>query len=268
MSRPPFPTPYAGSYYPIYNSGVNQYIVPTPEMPFNQVSALFVAFAHAYPVDGGPAAELRLEEGQPEEPERLRLLVQVARQANPNIKILISLGWGKNDWDYIGADYQSGANRFPASVVELIRSYGLDGFDIDDESIGGSSGSISRWDFEGVVRNIRNALDQTSAEDGKPYFFTITPADGTGQVTRENMGYFDLINCQCYGGTYPVEFTEMGYPKQQIAWGIDSEGCEAGLPPSDEYEGLAGIFNWSFSADSGCGFKYTREIAEAVGYGA
>lgn len=268
MSRAAFPTPYAGSYYPIYNSGVNQYIPPTPDMPFDKVSALFVAFAHAYPTGSTGAAELQLEQGQPEEPTRLSLLTSVARQANPGIKILISLGWGHDDWSYIAADYTSGANNFPASVVALVRQYQLDGFDIDDESINGSSGQISQPDFDAVIQNIRNALDAASAADDKPYYLTITPAFGSAQVDTDNMGCFDLINAQCYGGSTPGDFTTLGYPLAQIAWGIDTEGCDPTYPSKSQYQGLAGIFNWTMSADSACNYKYTEQIARDVGYSA
>lgn len=266
MSRSAFPTPVAASFYPIYNSGVNQYIPPTPAMPFAVVSALFVAFAHAYPVGGTGAAELQLEQGQPEEPARLQLLTSVARVVNPAIKILISLGWEHGDWSYIAADYTSGANNFPASVVALVRQYQLDGFDIDDESINGSSGSISQPDFDAVIQNIRQALDAASAADGKPYYMTITPASGTGQVDAQNMGCFDLINPQCYGGSFPSDFTALGYPLAQIAWGIDTEECSPSFPDQSQYQGLAGIFNWTMSSDSACDYKYTQQIASDVGY--
>jgi chitinase len=268
MSRAPFPTPYAGTYYPIYNSGVNQYIPPSPDMPFNNVSAIFVAFAHAYPVGNTSAAELLLEQGQPEEPTRLPLLTSVARGVNPGIKILISLGWGHNDWTYISNDYTSGANNFPSSVVALIRQYQLDGFDIDDESINGSSGFITQPDFGAVIQNLRNALDSASATDGKPYYLTITPAFGNAQVDTVNMGCFDLINAQCYGGSFPNNFTDLGYPLNQIAWGINTEGCSPSYPSKPQYEGLAGIFNWTMSADSACNYKYTQQIASDVGYSA
>lgn len=266
MSRAAFPTPYAGTYYPIYNSGVNQYITPTQDMPFDKVSAIFVAFAHAYPVGSSNGAELLLEQGQPEEPARLSLLTSVARQVNPGIKILISLGWGHNDWTYISADYTSGTNNFPASVVALIREYQLDGFDIDDESINGSSGSISQSDFDAVIQNLRSALDAASAADGKPYYLTITPAFGTAQVDTANMDCFDLINAQCYGGSFPNDFTSLGYPLSQIAWGIDTEGCSPVFPNRSQYQGLAGIFNWTMSADSACNYRYTQQIASDVGY--
>lgn len=265
MRRTPFPTPFAGAFYPIYNSGPNQYLPPSPDMPLSQVSALFIAFAHAYPQDNG--AVLLLEQGQPEEPQRVEGLVAYARNVNPDITLLISLGWEHNDWSYINQDYQSGAGKFARSVVELIRRYKLDGFDIDDEGINGSSGYISQENFDAVIASIRSALDNAARLDGKPYFLTITPAFGQGHVSQENMRHFDLINCQNYGGTHPDDFTCLGYPRSQISWGVNSENCGVGLPDSSDCQGLAGIFNWTLSADSLCSnYQTTRQIAKAVGY--
>jgi len=144
----------------------------------------------------------------------------------------------------------------------------LDGFDIDDESIGGASGFISQPDFDAVIQNLCSALDSASAADGKPYFLTITPAGGSAQVDKTNMGCFDLINAQCYGGSLPNDFTDLGYPLNQIAWGINTEGCTPICPTPSQYQGLAGIFNWTMSADSACNYKYTQQIASDVGYSA
>lgn len=269
MSRTPFPTPVAGTYYPIYNSGTNQYIPPSPDMPLDKVSVIFVAFAHAYAE--GKGAVLRLEADN--EPPRLVELVRFARHANPGIKILISLGWGHNDWTFIASDYASGINQFPASVVALIRQYGLDGFDIDDEGIStnpdypGSSGVILQSQFNGVIQNLRNALDAAAAQDGKPYFLTVAPAGRTAQITDDNMNFFDLINPQCYGGSVPSDFTALGYPAARLTWGIDTEPTSPVYPSPSEYQGLAGIYNWTLSADSNHGYQYTRRIARDVGYG-
>jgi len=266
MSRAAFPTPYAGTYYPIYNSGPNQYIPPSASMPFNRVSAVFVAFAHAYPVPGRGAAELLLEQGQPDQPARLKGLVSFVRAANPDTKILISLGWAKNDWTYIDSDYTNRINNFPKSVVALIRQYGLDGFDIDDEGIGGSSGKISQLHYDAVIQNLRLALDAASRDDKKPYYLTAAPAFGAAHVDKVNMGHFDLINAQCYGGSHPDHFTALGYPRNRIAWGIDTEPSQPFFPTPPDYKGLAGIFNWSMSADNASNFRYTVRIADAVGY--
>jgi len=257
-----FPTPVAATFYPIYNSGTNQYIKPTMNMPFDKVSTIFVAFAHAYPLGNG--AILKLEEGQPEEPHRLKLLYKTAKAKNPEIKLLISLGWGHNDWTYINDDIENDTNYFAPSVVRLIREYKLDGFDIDDESINGSSGYISQLNFYKAIKKLRRALDEASLEDKKPYYLTITPAFGQANVTKENMNYFDLINTQNYGGSYPSDFTKLGYPANQITQGVLSENsCNSTLPDSSKG---AGIFNWTMSSDRACDYHYTREIARDVGY--
>ncbi|MDP3561304.1 MAG: glycoside hydrolase family 18 protein [Legionellaceae bacterium] len=278
-----FPTPYAGTYYPIYNSGTGQWLPPdqAPIPPFTEVSAIFVAFAHTYPQGNG--AIFTYEEGQPSEPERLTLLSQSARAANPNVKILISLGWGKYDWTYINTDYVNHANIFVPSVVQFIRNNRLDGLDIDDEGIGdddpGGSGTISQANFNGVIANLRNALNTASLQDGKPYYLTITPAGnnqdgglvGT-QVDSQNASSFNLINIQSYYNGDP-DFGEdffnaliaIGYPQGQISNGIDTQpSCTPDYPP---YLGLAGMFNWNMTADSVCGdYDNTETIANLVGY--
>lgn len=275
-----FPLPYAGTFYPIYNSGAGQWLPPnqSPIPPFNRVSAIFVAFAHTYAQRNG--AIINYEQGQPDEPARLALLVQAAHAANPNIKILISLGWGKNDWTPINSDYVNHANVFIPSVIQFIRTNHLDGIDIDDESIGESSGSIPQANFDGVIANLRNALNYASLQDGKPYYLTITPAGNNEepggientQVDTINVTSFDLINIQTYfaDGQWGIDFFDalvaIGYPKKQIANGIDVQetNCNSDFPP---YIGLAGMFNWNMTKDSTCSdYANTITIANMVGY--
>jgi len=150
--------------------------------------------------------------------------------------------------------------------VALIRDYGLDGFDIDDEEIGKSSGKIEEADFNGVIQNLRNALDAAGDADGKTYYLTITPGFGAGNVTKANMANFDLINAQCYGLSYPRHFTALDYPEKQIARGVSTERTVPNYPTKKDYEKLAGIFNWSMSADSARQFQFTKQIAKDVGY--
>jgi chitinase len=241
------------------------------------VSALFIAFAHAYPLQPAPnsGAELTFQKDQPDQAGRLNKIMYFARRANPNIKFIISLGWGMQDWTYISFDYTSGKNIFPKSVLAFVRQYQLDGFDIDDEAIGNDpgpncsapSGCITQESFNGVIRNLRSLFDSASKPDGKPYYLTITPADGRAHVTKDNMANFDLINPQCYGGSDPSDFTEIGYPAKQLSWGIDTEDTPV-YPTKAQYQPLAGIFDWSMSADRNQNpkFKYTNQIARDVGY--
>lgn len=268
---------YAGTFYPLYNSGVKQWIEPTDSMPFDKVSAIYAAFAHAYPQGNGAIVDF--EQGQTAQQARLQELEAAARGKNAEINVLISLGWGHDDWTFISDDIESGTNSFVPSVVQFLRTNDLDGFDIDNEEIGGKSGEISQADFDAVIANLRTALDAASAEDGKTYLLTITPAgnnDNTGglqdtQVDAANAGKFDLINIQNYyngsrnwGADFRKALKSINYPAGQIAAGIDTENCSPKFP---SYAGLAGLFDWTMSADSACdNFKYTLKIANIVGY--
>jgi chitinase len=254
MSR--FPTPYAGTYYPIYD-----WTEPTTQMPFDKVSVLFIAFAHAYPVgskgDGTTGATLQLEHNQPDQEARLQTVVKIARGVNKNIKILLSLGWNLNDWTYISGDCTLPRPLFPTSVVELVSKYGLDGFDIDDENIGpgGTSGDISPSDFATVVSSIKSKLNEDQ-------YLSITPAANAVYmpITTENMDSFDLINCQNYGA-YDRELVPAGY-NGLIAYGVlASMGFTGGLPA-----GYGGIFAWTLPDDAASGYTTTNNIAKAVGY--
>lgn len=276
MPNSTFPMPYAGTFYPIYNSGPGQWIEPNATMPFQRISAIFIAFAHAYPLGNG--AIFTYEAGQPDEPSRVTLLSQVARSINPSIKILISLGWGKNDWAYINNDYINHANLFVPSVINFIRTNNLDGIDIDDEEIGGATGDIPQANFDGVIANLRNALNYASLQDGKQYYLTITPAGNNSQpggientqIDTQNANSFNLINIQTYyngSETFGEDFLNnliaIGYPPTQIANGIDTENCNPVFP---SYLNLAGLFNWNMTADSACNFQYTVELANLVSY--
>lgn len=276
------PLPYAGTYYPIYNQGPGQWLSPTQSTPLNKVNTIYIAFAHAYPKENG--AILNYELGQAAEPENLALLVKVAREQNPQVKILISLGWGKNDWSYIAADYANNANLFVPSVISFIRDNNLDGFDIDNEDIGveQSSGYISQSNFDSVIFNLRKALDQAALEDNKSYYLTITPAGNNDaesggivntEVDTANVNSFNLINIQTYyeefdedwSTVFMAELLKTGYPKNRIANGISTEKCNPGVFP--EYLGYAGLFNWDMTADSICNnYTYTKQIAQLVGY--
>lgn len=274
-----FPLPYAGTFYPIYNAGVGQWLPPNqaPVPPFNRVSTILVAFAHAYRQQNG--AIFTYERGQAAQSVRLALLVQTARAANSNIKILMSLGWNQDDWGAINTDYVNHANIFIPSVIQFIRTNNLDGIDIDDESIGGTTGSIPQSNFDGVIANLKNALNFASLQDGKSYYLTITPAGNNSepggiddtQVDALNAKSFDLINIQTYfdeewGEDFFDALVAIGYPQTQIANGVDVElsNCNPDFPP---YIGLAGLFNWNMTRDSTCSnYATTITIANMVGY--
>jgi hypothetical protein len=85
-------------------------------------------------------------------------------------------------------------------------------------------------------------------------------------ITPANISKFDLINCQTYGGSNPSDDVFMDTPRDRFSWGVNTEPAYVDYPLPGDYEGLAGIFNWSMSADHARDWEYTRRIAKDVGY--
>src|SRR5207244_1502918 len=112
-----------GAYYPIFDDG---WVEPTDKMPFDRVSALFIAFAHAYLAkdkDPNYGAVLEFQRGQTDQADRVKTIMNVARQANPDMKFIITLGWGMNDWTYINDDFSGTYGQFPQTVIDFVRDY-------------------------------------------------------------------------------------------------------------------------------------------------
>jgi hypothetical protein len=149
-------------------------------------------------------------------------LIQDARQANPNIKILATLGYADNEFTQIFSsnpnEWQQNAADYAANLVQYLEYYNLDGFDIDWE--GGFSGATTQQQFQILFTAIRNAFNAQS----KYYYLTLSPADvGTLDGPTVN-NTCDWVNLQLYSGfTYPSEFIQAGISKSLLAYGAKFE---------------------------------------------
>lgn len=277
MSNTKFAEPLVGSFYPIYNSGVGQWNVPHDAMPFDKINTLFIAFAHVHEVNGKiildyeNARNNKVVLDGDSDHDRIMQIVHIAKAKNPKIKLLISLGWGQDDWHRISADIKKGkAMSFPQSIIDFIRINQLDGFDIDYEGVYG----ISDNDFTKVIQKIRNEFKIASNVDGKPYILSITPDNSYHPLTSESAQLFDLVNLQTYWNRLTVanhkvysslleDFIQFGVPANKISVGLV---CD---PPIDDIDArvaayqikhLNGVFFWVFTKDAENEFQTTNNI--------
>lgn len=149
-------------------------------------------------------------------------LIQDARKANPNIKLVVMLGYGDDEITQIFSGPKSGwqqaATDFANNLVAYLRHYGLDGFDVDWEAPLSSSGTPEQ--FQLLFTAIRQAFDAT----GKRYYLTLSPAAvGTLDAGTINAS-FDFVNLQLYSGfTCPGEFVSAGVNAGLLAYGAKFE---------------------------------------------
>jgi chitinase len=158
------------------------------------------------------------------------------KKANPNVKVLISVGGWAETGGYFddagnrvdsGGFYRmtttssntvntSGINTFADSVVSFLRKYHMDGVDIDYEYPTSMTNSGNPFDFSQanarraglnksyplLMKTLRDKLNTAAAADGKYYLLTVA-APSSGYLLRgeENFAatqYLDYINIMSY----------------------------------------------------------------------
>lgn len=217
--------------------------VTTP--PFEKLDILLVAFAHTVVDPTTGKYVLGFWDQNPVIPDgatRLKTVVSTARAVNPNIKILISLGYGSAD---LGNACQN-IDIFSASVVAFIKKFNLDGFDIDYEEFTG----LNQNNVDQIFQSLGTALHTTG------YLFSMSPAFGTQCMNATNMENFDFVFPQTYGGTSISEIQGLGVPDSKIFNACHTEGagtienennlCDQSVKNA---AGLGGVFNWRMDAN-------------------
>lgn len=151
------------------------------------------------------------------DPDKLRALVKLKEQ-NPDLKVLLSVGgWGMDGFCPIVHDATLRQN-FVKSCTEIMKTYGLDGIDIDYEYPGTSADRYDRLTCEHADSNF-GAKEGTGYVDGDAYLelmkdfrnysefgwdHLLTIASGVGWdwmvscPTGDYPNYLDFINIMCY----------------------------------------------------------------------
>ncbi|WP_299687997.1 glycoside hydrolase family 18 protein [uncultured Tateyamaria sp.] len=256
----PISGPVVAQYFGLFNGVPKAHydeIVATA--PFDKCNLLITAFVHAVQNHGSAdyvAAFTNWRDGDgryPAKPgdmdtDRLTRLVEAARAKNPDIKILISLGWGNND---AGNAAETPA-AFAQSVANIVRAHDLDGIDIDYEST-----YVTPEAMLELAQHLRRALDGLGSS--RQMIMTITPAQLSG-LSKEVLDCFTFTTPQAYdhggNGTQVAPYADMLGSYDTILFGLNSEGY---IGQSDDPKpraagakahGAPGVLAWRLDNDS------------------
>lgn len=161
----------------------------------------------------------------------LQWLSSDARKANPDIKLLATLGYGGSELSNIFSNTQNtpqqNAEYFAANLLAYLKQHNLDGFDVDWESP--LCDSITPVQFGILFNAIRAAFN---TQTGRHYFLTLSPAS-VGNLDAATVNKcFDFVNLQLYSGfTFASEFTSAGIEQDLLAYGAKFES-NSGSDPS------------------------------------
>jgi chitinase len=137
--------------------------------------------------------------------------LQKLKAKNPDLKLLVSVGgWGADGFSDAARTTES-RNIFSESAVDLIKTYGLDGIDVDWEFPGQPGPGIKyrpedKQNFTLMMKSLRTHLDSLSNVRGLTgddrFLLTIASNDNQAFFDHTEMGevqqYLDFVNVMSY----------------------------------------------------------------------
>ena len=194
---------YAGSIAPISPYRIVAYYpswrfteYPPSRIPADKVTVINYAF-----IMPSTTGECVLE--NPQDSRNHFSALQLLKKTNPNLKIMASVGGAGLDKEFIAATANPTLlNRFVNSCVELVKTYKLDGMDVDWEY----PEAAQKTTFTTLITNLRLALNSLEITTHQHFLLTIAAPSSLGnmqgldlaQITP-NLDWINLMTYDFYG---------------------------------------------------------------------
>jgi GH18 family chitinase len=258
------------AYFFILDDAYSAAISVQDKIPWKRVNRVYIAFATVhdgvlvdYPAGSSDDAVTQREANA----NKVRNVVSLVRRGNPDAEIFISSNFGGDmDDQYLQAAQDP--QKFADSVVDYLKTYDLDGYDMDWES-------HQIDDYAPQLTSLLSTCHTTFAAagnnpHGRPYQLTHTvwPGVESAETVAGLTGSVDQLNLMTYGAgdsydlpTYANAYYDAGVPYTMMVGGLESE---AGYPESDgpdtqasvtakcsyvKDKNLAGLFEWRMDND-------------------
>lgn len=165
------------------------------QIPAAKITHLHYAFAKI-------GDNLKIEMGDPYiDPTNFQALAAL-KEANPDLKTLISVGgWSDSDGFSDAALTAGSRAAFADSVVAFLRQYGFDGVDLDWEyPVGGglptnATRPEDKQNFTLLLGVLREKLDAAEKTDGRDYLLTIAGGAGNFYISNTQLNLIgDLVD--------------------------------------------------------------------------
>lgn len=240
------------------------------QIPWKKINRVYIGFAtvHDGILTDLPAGSSADDTARREENiRRIRNVVALCRQNNPNAEIFITSNFGKE----LDDEYNTAAEdpqKFADSVMAYLKEYDLDGYDMDWES-------RQIDDYAAQLTSLLSTCHVTFAAagtnpHGRAYKLTHTvwPGVESAQTVAGLKDSVDQINIMSYGPgdsydlvSYADSYSQAGFPYEQMIGGVESESGypENGGPDTQasvatkcayvKANNLAGLFEWRMDND-------------------
>ncbi|MGZ4953991.1 MAG: glycoside hydrolase family 18 protein [Methylobacter sp.] len=257
-----------------YNSPSSCYQTLIYNNVYQSIDILYLCFVTTVPTGPdttpvGDGSSYTIEIGASAHPlgltnqDYMNYIIRDARKNNPDIKIAVTLNWGdgsllSNIFSNSGYSPNQNAENFAGNLMDYLKSFDLDGFDIDWESP--ISDQTTQNQFELLINAIGAQFKQ---QTDKHYYLTLSPAEVGNLDAGAVNNNMDFVNLQLYSGfTIPSEFTQAGVRQNLLAYGAkfeadgpsgpDGNGHQTAKNAYDGYTkgGYSVITNWRLNSEN------------------
>ena len=241
------------------------------QIPWKKINRIYIGFAtvHDGVLTDLPAGNSADDTARREENiRRIRNVVALCRQNNPDAEIFITSNFGGDDMDNEYLQAAQDPQKFAGSVLAYLKAYDLDGYDMDWES-------REIDDYAPQSTSLLSACHATFAAagnnpHGRPCLLTHTvwPGVESAQTVAGLKDSVDQINIMLYGPgdgydlvSYAGSYYQAGFPYGKMIGGVESESGypENGGPDTQasvaskctyvKANNLAGLFEWRMDND-------------------
>lgn len=258
--------PIIAAYFLIFDEGYDQMMTVADAIPWDKINRLYIAFAT---VDDGVLTDATADGTSAEEAEgKIKNIVEMCRNGNPDAEIFISSDFGDQAIDDKYLEAARNPQKFADSVLDYLRKYDLDGYDMDWETYQINS---YKEELQTLLSACNSTLKQAGANPhGGPYkvSHTIWPGVHSPETAANLKDCVDNINIMTYGAesgddlrSYAESYYEAGFPYEKMIGGVESElgYLENGGPDTPDSikekcefakeNNLAGMFSWRLDND-------------------
>ncbi len=192
---------------------------------YERTNFLGIAFFNVVPSPNGGST---IEIGSKAHPDGLsnqdylNFVIRDARNANPNIKLLATMGYGATQSLASiftpNGDPQQEASDFANNLVNYLSSNGMNGIDIDWEP--DLSNDMTKTQFKILFSTIRSVFDSQKVK----FYLTFAPAWPTASTDYDTVNSsFDFISPQLYDGRSLSSFLDAGMSPDLMGYGAQFE---------------------------------------------
>jgi GH18 family chitinase len=259
------PPRVCAAYFAMVDGAYDKAMSVKNNIPWDKVNRVYIAFATLD--DNGLLTNLQVNGSTGEADKRIRTIISQCRSAQPKAEIYIVSNFGGE----MNARYLAAAKNpqgFADSVLAYLKSYGLDGFDMDWETYNIDDYAVPLKTILTTTYKTLKASGISPSGGTYKLSHTIWPGVHSPETVASIKDCVDEINLMTYGTgpaysleEYAPQYSAAGFPYSKMVAGVESEfgysdnegpDTEASVSAKADFvkkNKLAGMFSWRLDND-------------------